>query len=257
VAAGGTSLPGDPIRVTVWTDLPAERAPEAVRGVYPGGIAESIAAAVREAADRPVDVRVATMDEPGQGLPAAVLDPTDVLVWWGHLRHDEVADELAARVHAAVLRGMGFVALHSSALSKPFVALMGTTCTFRWREAGDRELIWVVHPGHPIARGLPEVIELPAHEMYGEPFDIPAPDELVFISSFSGGEVFRSGCCFQRGNGRVFSFSPGHETDPVYHHPEIRRVIANAVVWAHGAGARLARDREPIHAPDGPPTAGR
>ena len=69
--------------------------------------------------------------------------------------------------------------------------------------------------------------------MYGEYFDIPAPDELVFLSTFSGGEVFRSGCCFLRGKGRIFLFSPGHETYPVYHQAEVRRVLANAVRWAH------------------------
>ena len=119
-----------------------------------------------------------------------------MLVWWGHRAHDEVSDELAARVQSRVLAGMGLVALHSSSRSKPFMRLLGTTCSYRWREADDRELIWVVAPGHAIARGLPPVIDVPHHEMYGEPFDIPEPDELVFVSWFSGGEVFRSGVAF-------------------------------------------------------------
>jgi trehalose utilization protein len=68
--------------------------------------------------------------------------------------------------------------------------------------------------------------------MYGEYFDIPAPDELVFLSTFSGGEVFRSGCCWRRGLGKIFYFSPGDQEYPVYHHPEIQRVLANAVQWA-------------------------
>jgi trehalose utilization protein len=68
--------------------------------------------------------------------------------------------------------------------------------------------------------------------MYGEVFDVPAPDELVFVSWFTGGEVFRSGCCYTRGRGRIFYFRPGHETHASYHHPDVRRVIANAVDWA-------------------------
>ena len=67
--------------------------------------------------------------------------------------------------------------------------------------------------------------------MYGEYFDIPQPDELLFISSFSGGEVFRSGCCFRRGQGRIFYFSPGHELYPIYYQPEIQRILANAARW--------------------------
>jgi trehalose utilization protein len=68
--------------------------------------------------------------------------------------------------------------------------------------------------------------------MYGEFFDIPTPDELVFVSSFTGGEVFRSGCTFRRGHGKIFFFSPGDQDYPVYHHPDIRRVISNGVEWA-------------------------
>src|SRR5262249_2110010 len=159
-------------------------------------------------------VRTATLDEPEHGLPDRLLAATDVLVWWGHEAHADVPDELAERVQQRVLGGMGFVVLHSGHFSKPFVRLMGTSCSLRCREAADRELIWTVHPGHPIAAGIPAVIPLEQHEMYGEFFDIPAPDELIFVSSFSGGEVFRSGCCFYRGKGKIFYFSPGHETFP-------------------------------------------
>ena len=69
-------------------------------------------------------------------------------------------------------------------------------------------------------------------EMYGEFFDIPTPDDLVFISSFTGGEVFRSGVTFTRGRGRIFYFSPGDQEYPVYFHPQVRRVLANGVRWA-------------------------
>ena len=72
--------------------------------------------------------------------------------------------------------------------------------------------------------------------MYGEPFGIPKPDEQVFISWFEGGEVFRSGCCWKRGAGKVFYFSPGHETHPIYRHPKVQLVLRNACKWASGTG---------------------
>ncbi len=221
-----------PIRVTVWNEHIHERRDEAVRAVYPRGIHDELAGALRELGGDRLDVRTRTLDDPEQGLGDDLLGSTDVLVWWGHLGHDLVADEAADRVHQRVLDGMGLVVLHSAHLSKPFVRLMGTRCHLRWRE-GEREVVWTVNPAHPIARDVPPVFVIPEQEMYGEYFDIPQPDELVFISSFTGGEVFRSGCCFRRGKGRVFYFGPGHETYPVYRQHEVRRVIANGVVWAH------------------------
>ena len=172
------------------------------------------------------------MDQHENGLPDEALAETDVLVWWGHVAHDQVADEVADRVRRHVLGGMGLVVLHSGHFSKVFRGLLGTTCSLRWRDSGDRELVWTVKPGHPVARGVPNPIVIPEQEMYGEFFDIPDPDELVFISSFSGGEVFRSGCAFYRGHGRIFYFSPGDQAYPVYHHRDVRTVIANAVAWA-------------------------
>ena len=221
------------LRVTVWNENVHERRSEEVRSVYPDGIHAAVADAIIEHHGDGVRVRTATLEEPEHGLPAEVLDDTDVLTWWGHVAHEAVDDRVVDRVCARVRRGMGLVALHSSHYSKPFVQLMGTTCSLRWRDTGDRELVWLIDPGHPVALDVPSVVTVPQHEMYGEYFDIPAPDELVFLSSFTGGEVFRSGCCFRRGAGRIFYFSPGHETYPVYYQPEIRRIIANAVGWAH------------------------
>jgi trehalose utilization protein len=177
-------------------------------------------------------VRTATLDEPEHGLTEEVLAETDVLLWWGHMAHKEVSDEVVERVQKRVLEGMGLIVLHSAHVSKIFVKLMGTGCMLRWREAGERERLWVVAPGHPIAEGIGDYFEIPHEEMYGEFFDIPAPDALVFVSWFQGGEVFRSGCCFERGQGRIFYFRPGHETHPTYHQPEVQRVISNAVRWA-------------------------
>jgi trehalose utilization protein len=220
-----------PIRVTVWGEHRHERAEEHVAAIYPDGMHATIAAGITEQLGEDCTVRTATLDEPGHGLTEEVLADTDVLTWWGHQAHGEVDDEVVARVQRHVLSGMGLIVLHSGHFSKIFQALMGTTCGLRWRNAGDRELIWTVDPTHPIARGVPHPLIIDAEEMYGEFFDIPVPDELVFISSFSGGEVFRSGCTFRRGHGRIFYFRPGDQAYPTYHHPGVRKVIANGVRW--------------------------
>ena len=223
-------------RVTVWNEYRHERQEAEIRAVYPEGIHTAIADGLREAG---FDVRVATLDEPEQGLPAPLLDGTDVLIWWGHIAHDEVDDALVDRLQRRVLEGMGLIVLHSGHFSKIFRRLMGTRCDLKWREAGERERIWVVDPSHPIADGLGESFVIEHEEMYGEHFDIPAPDRLVLVSWFQGGEVFRSGCCFERGRGRIFYFRPGHEAHPTYYLPEVRRVIANAARWAaQPAGAQ-------------------
>ena len=230
---------GRHLRVTVWNEYVHERHEESVRRIYPHGLHAPIVEGIRRELGATVTIRVATLDEPEHGLGRATLAETDVLTWWGHDSHDKVADEVVERVRARVLDGMGLVVLHSGHHSKIFRRLMGTTCDLRWRsvEGGEREVIWTVKPGHPIAAGVPQPIVIPHQEMYGEFFDIPPPDELVFISSFEGGEVFRSGCCFNRGAGRIAYFSPGDQEFPVYHQPEIQRVIANCVRWCGDAAA--------------------
>ena len=216
-------------RVTVWNEFRQERSDPAVEAIYPDGIHTAIADGLREAG---LEVRTATLDEPEHGLTEAVLGDTDVLTWWGHAAHDEVEDAVVERVRQRVLEGMGLVVLHSGHFSRIFRRLMGTTCNLKWREAGERERIWVVDPSHPIAEGLGESFVIDQEEMYGEHFDVPAPDQLVLVSWFQGGEIFRSGCCYARGRGRIFYFRPGHETHPTYFHPDVRRVIANAARWA-------------------------
>ena len=218
------------IRVTVWNEFRHEKESAEVAAVYPEGIHGAIAAHLRS---QGMQVRTATLDEPEHGLTQAVLAETDVLTWWGHMAHAAVLDDIVERVHARVLDGMGLIALHSAHYSKIFRKLMGTTCDLRWREAAERERIWVVEPGHPIAEGLDQYFEIPHCEMYGERFDIPAPDALVFVSWFQGGEVFRSGCCYNRNRGKIFYFRPGHETFPIFRQPEVLRVITNAVRWAN------------------------
>jgi trehalose utilization protein len=216
-------------RVTVWNEYRQELTDAAVGATYPAGIHGAIADGLREAG---LDVATATLDEPDHGLSDAVLATTDVLTWWGHQAHSEVDDTVVERVHRRVLDGMGLIVLHSGHSSKIFRRLMGTSCDLKWREAGERERVWVIDPSHPIAEGLGESFVIEEEEMYGEHFDIPAPDRLVLVSWFQGGEVFRSGCCYERGTGRIFYFRPGHETHPTYFHPDVRRVIANAARWA-------------------------
>ena len=217
------------LRVTVWNEYRHERQKPEIAAIYPQGIHGAIAGYLR---GHGAIVHTATLDEPQHGLTDHLLDSTDVLVWWGHMAHHEVQDEIVERVHERVLQGMGVIVLHSGHFSKIFKRLMGTTCNLKWREAGERERMWVVAPGHPIAEGLDEYFEIEHEEMYGEFFDIPEPETLVFVSWFQGGELFRSGCCYRRGQGRIFYFRPGHETYPTYHQPEVLRVIGNAVRWA-------------------------
>ena len=218
------------MHITVWNEYRHEQHNEQVMKIYPDGIHNVIAAGLREHGFD--DVSTATLDQPEHGLTDAVLASTDVMLWWGHMAHSEVRDEIVDKVQQRVLDGMGLIVLHSAHFSKIFKRLMGTTCNLKWREIGEKERVWVVNPAHPIADGLSDYFELPHAEMYGEPFGIPEPDSLVFTSWFEGGEVFRSGCCWDRGRGKVFYFRPGHETYPVYYQPEIRQVIANAVKWA-------------------------
>jgi trehalose utilization protein len=216
----------------VWGENVHDKVDPRVKEIYPAGMHTTIKAGIDEnLGDRAV-VTTVTLDDPEHGLTEERLANTDVLVWWGHTAHDEVSDAIVERVYEAVLSGMGLVVLHSGHWSKIFIKLMGTTCTLRWRSERDRELVWTVNPTHPIARGVPHPLIIDEQEMYGELFDIPTPDELVFISSFSGGEVFRSGCTFRRGFGKIFYFSPGDQEFPVYHHKDVRRVLSNGVEWA-------------------------
>lgn len=238
------------MHITIWNEFLHEQHNPLVADIYPQGIHAAIAEFLR-AQIAEAEVMTATLAEPQHGLSEDVLEATDVLLWWGHLAHDQVEDAVVERVHQRVMQGMGLIVLHSAHLSKIFTRLMGTTCNLRWREADDRELLWTVNPAHPIAQGISQPVTLATHEMYGEFFDIPQPDELIFISSFSGGEVFRSGCCFHRGKGRVFYFSPGHETYPVFKQADIQRVIVNAVHWAYQSDVSSIVTHQSPNAPAG------
>ena len=247
-----------PLRVTVWHEYRHEKKNETVRKLYPEGMHAAMKSAIEEfSPPGSVEVRTATLDEPEHGLTDEVLADTDVMTWWGHGAHREVKDEIAEKVAQRVREGMGFIALHSAHYAKPLKLLMGTGCHLKWREVAEKERLWIVSPGHPITAGLEkDYIELPHTEMYGEHFNIPDPDELVFISWFEGGEVFRSGCVWKRGAGKVFYFRPGHETFPIYYNPEIRRVLANSVHYvAPVAGATPYRKDSPKVMPPLSPVA--
>jgi len=220
----------DTVRVTIWNEYRHEREDERYAAVYPMGIHGAIAEGL--AAFPELTTTTGTLDEPEHGLTEERLAATDVLIWWGHKAHAEVADAVIDRVYRRVLDGMGLIVLHSGHFSKIFKRLMGTSCDLKWRVGADGERLWVVAPGHPIVEGIGEFIQLEAEEMYGEHFDVPPPEHLVFVSWFDGGEVFRSGCCYTRGAGKIFYFRPGHESFPTFHNPEIRRVIGNAAKWA-------------------------
>lgn len=225
------------LRVTIWNEFIHEREHVAVRSVYPDGMHAVLAEAIVRLLGDQVTLRVATFNQAEHGLTQETLNETDVLTWWGHAAHARVMDDVVDRAYRRVLEGMGLVVLHSGHNSKLFKRLLGTTCLLRWREAAERERVWLVDPGHPIVDGLAdEYFEIERSEMYGEHFDIPQPDELFAISWFEGGEVFRSGCTWRRGKGKVVYFSPGHETFPIYHHPCVQRIIANAVQWAAPSG---------------------
>ncbi|MBI5092754.1 MAG: ThuA domain-containing protein [Candidatus Hydrogenedentes bacterium] len=227
----------DGLRVTVWNEGVHEKKNEAVRKVYPKGMGHVIAQYLKKQKGI-ASVHVSELNDKDQGLSDKILNNTDVMTWWGHMAHNEVKDENVERVQRRVLDGMGLVVLHSGHHSKIFRKLMGTGCDLRWREIGERERIWVVDPGHPIAEGLGDYFELQHEEMYGEHFDIPQPDQQVFVSWFEGGEVFRSGCCWHRSKGKVFYFRPGHETFPTYYDKNVLKVIYNGVKWAAPSGVK-------------------
>ncbi len=216
------------MKVTVWNENQHEKKDPIVLEYYPGGLHGYIANFLK---CDDVEVRTATLDDPECGLTEEVLADTDVLVWWGHRAHDQVPDEVVDRVQKYVLSGMGLVVLHSGHHSKIFRRLMGTTCNLKWRD-NTRERIWTVMPNHPIAAGVDETFVLEPEEMYGESFDIPNPDDIIFMGWFNGGEVFRSGCTWTRGHGRIFYFQPGHETNRSFQNENVQLIIKNAVKWA-------------------------
>lgn len=234
-------------RVLVWNENIHERTNPTVGTIYPDGIHGCIAAALNRHDD--IDATTATLQDPEHGLSVDRLEQTDVILWWGHVAHDDIDDAVVARLAEQVWAGLGLIMLHSAHFSKIFKRLMGTPCNLRWREAGERERLWITSPAHPIARDLPANLTLENEEMYGEPFGVPEPLETVFLSWFQGGEVFRSGLTYRRGAGHIFYFRPGHETYPTYHDETIQQILANAVRWAHNPCVRITNVTEAPNVP--------
>ena len=233
------------IKTVVWGENVHEQTNKIVSDIYPNGMHACIAEALNK--DRGIEATTATLQEPQHGLTEDRLARTDVLLWWGHAAHGDVEDDVVERIVEHVWSGMGIICLHSAHFSKVFKRLMGTPCNLSWREAGERERIWITSRNHPIVAGLPDHFELETEEMYGEPFGIPEPVETVMIGWFQGGEVFRSGVTYKKGAGNVFYFQPGHETYPTYHDPNVQTVLRNAVNWAYNPQPRISN---PTDAPN-------
>lgn len=226
------------IRVTIWNEYYHEKTDEKVKALYPNGLHSTIKEQLQKNAPGEYEIVLADMDMPEHGLSEDVLNNTDVLLWWGHCHHHLVDDSVVSRVVDHVHRGMGFIPLHSSHLSKPFTRLMGTPCTLRWRCIDEHARVWKVDRTHPITKNVPDSFVLEAEEMYGEPFLVPKPDDLLFVSWYEGGEIFRSGCTYTRGNGKIFYFQPGHETCPSYYNKDVINIIKNAIDWANPGAER-------------------
>lgn len=236
------------IRVTVWNEFYHEKNDAEAKAQYPNGLHATIKEFLDK--DEELEVRLAALDDPDQGLPEEVLNQTDVLVWWGHMCHQKVDDGLVERIRQRVYAGMGFVALHSAHHSKPFKAILGTTGNLAWGRE-QKGIVWNLMPSHPICQGIPSHFEI-FEEMYGEPFFIPKPDDLLFGTWYEDGNIFRGGCTFTRGLGKIFYFHPGHETCPSFHHPVVQRIILQGVRWAAPTSVAEEMKNECIHQIEAP-----
>lgn len=235
------------IHVTIWNEYRHERNDAEAKALYPNGIHAFVGEFLKECDD--IEVTLAALDDPEQGLPDDVLNNTDVLMWWGHIAHREVKDELVEKIRRRVYGGMGFIAMHSAHNSKPFHKIVGTSGNLTWGEE-CKEIVWNMNGAHPIAAGVPDHFILDYEEMYGEPFAIPTPDDLVFGAWFETGNIFRCGCTWQRGLGKVFYFQPGHETRPGFYNPHVQRILKNAVHWAAPAEIGYPVVDDCIHQPN-------
>ncbi len=218
------------LNVVIWNEYRHEKTDEEVRALYPNGLH----AVIKEFLDvnEDMEVSLAALDDPDQGLPDERLETIDVLVWWGHLAHSEVDDALVKKIQKRVYLGkMGFIALHSGHHSKPFKAIVGTNGNLSWGR-NQKEIMWTLMPSHEIAAGIPDHFLLESEELYSEPFGIPQPDALVFGAWFEDGHIMRAGACFHRGAGKVFYFQPGHETCRSFFNSYVQRIITNAIRWA-------------------------
>ena len=223
-------------KVVVWSEGTAN-VDAGSKEVYPNDINTAIAEGLKPLAARGWEIVKASLNEPEQGLSDALLNSTDVLIWWGHKKHGDVKDELVGKIVSRVKEGkMGFIPTHSSHFCKPLKKLMGTACSWgEYKTDGTSVEILVKEPGHPICEGV-ENFKLPKIERYGEPFAVPTPEAVPLdgVYTLPNGQTKpgRMGLCWTIGKGKVFYFTPGHETYDDYYRPEVRRIFVNAVLWA-------------------------
>lgn len=221
------------INVVIWNEFRHEKRDPAVAQIYPDGIHACIRDFLKE--DDNLNITLAALDDPDQGISDELLNKTDVLFWWGHMAHGEVDDKLVEKIRNRVYAGkMGLIVLHSGHHSKVFRSIVGATGNLSWGR-NQKEVVWNLMPQHPIAAGIPDHFILKSEELYAEPFYIPQPDQLVFGGWYEDGHIFRSGCCFFRGVGKIFYFQPGHEYCRSFYNPYVQRIIRNAVEWVKPA----------------------
>lgn len=223
-------------KVVVWSEGSAAVDPKS-SALYPHDINAAVADGLKPLAAAGWEIIIASLSEPDQGVSDERLKSTDVLIWWGHKKHKDVKDELVERIVRRVKEdGMGFIALHSSHFSKPFKALMDTPCSWReYKADGTSARVIVKDPSHPIAKGVKD-FQLPLIERYGEPFAVPTPEAVpldgLYTKPDGTTQPGRMGLCWTVGKGKVFYFTPGHETYNDFLRDEVRLILRNAVQWA-------------------------
>jgi len=218
-------------RVVVWSEGTAS-----ADKAYPKDINTAIADGLRKNLTG-WKIETATITDPDQGCSEASLSKCDVLIWWGHKRHDDVKDENVARIVRRVKEGgMGFIAVHSSHFAKPNKKLMGTACSWAaYENDGCKCKVVIKDPNHPIVQGVKE-FTLPEIERYSEPYQVPTPESVplngIYVYPDGKEEPTRLGLCWTIGKGRMFYFVPGHETYHDFYLEPVQKIMANAVNWA-------------------------
>lgn len=219
--------------VVVWSEGTAPKE------IYPNDINGAIAEGLKASPlMKDWDVVIAGIDDPDQRISDELLKKTDVLIWWGHKKHGDVKDALVDKIEKRVKEeGMGFIALHSAHFAKPNKRIMGTPCTFAAYVCDNKEnVVSVAMPNHPICKGVAKTFTVANDERYSDPYAVPTPDAVpltaIQVRNDGTKEEAKMGFCWTVGKARMFYLQMGHETNPIYFDPEIRKVMANAVLWA-------------------------
>src|SRR5258706_3233299 len=107
------------IRVLIWNEGRHEKLNPKVAEIYPNGMQGAIAAHLKKFPE--FTVSTSSLDDPEQGCSEKGINDTDVLLWWGHMYHDDVADAAVERVQHRVLAGLGAIVLLSGHFSQNFL----------------------------------------------------------------------------------------------------------------------------------------